>query len=86
MRYNIHGRHYQEANRAHPKYNFARNTFFHDDFSAAHNPLTSEDQAMADFAQIPYRESRPHEYLNHRYDRELSDSKHAIYIHNKQKK
>lgn len=54
MRYKIHGREYDGANRNHPKYNIARNTFFHEDFSAGHNYLTAEDKTMADFAQISY--------------------------------
>lgn len=85
-KYNVHGRQYREADRNHPKYNLARNSFFHGDFSADHSSLTADDRAMADFAQIPYRRDRPHEYLNHTYDRHLSDAKHAVYVHNSKKK
>ena len=85
MRYNIQGREYREADRNHPKYNLARNTFFHGDFSASHKSLSADDRAMADFAQIPYAKDRPHEYLNHIYDRDLSDAKHAVYVHKTKK-
>ena len=61
------------------KWNLARNYLLHGDYSSDYKSMSIDDNVMADFAKISYLKERHETYMNHVYDPEYSDSRHAVY-------
>lgn len=66
-------------NRLHPQYNISSNTLFKGDFSSDYKSLTPIDKTMADFASISYKDDRHEKFMEHNYDKYLSDNLHSVY-------
>ena len=67
------------VNRLYPQFNIASNTLFKDDFSSDYKSLSEKDKTMGDFAAISYQSERPEKFMEHTYDKDISDDMHSIY-------